>query len=354
MGKRKRVAVLTTGGDCSGLNSTLFSLIRACEVRNWELVGIMNGTDGFITGENIPLNRETFPYSAINMAGSFIGSVVYKDVCARKEMTWDGSKTTPVYFKLKEGIAKIKADCVVMIGGNGSVSWLHSAPELFAGMQTVYIPKTIDMDVPMTKNTVGFNTAVNQLSLYIDGIAQSARSHRRWFVVKAMGRNSGHLALRGGMAAGADAIILPEIDVQLRDLVSFVKGTGRSFGIIVVAEGSDLKVEEIAAALEGAGFQGRACNADYFQRGGISVASDRLLAAEFATAALDALDRGETMVMVRRDETSEITTVGIDELYDAGITTNDPNVSNMTVTYDVVSEDDPFLKAARGLGVFLG
>ncbi|MDR0449171.1 MAG: 6-phosphofructokinase [Rickettsiales bacterium] len=352
--KKKRIAILTSGGDCSGLNAIIFGAIRCCEQRGYELIGIINGTDGFITGEHIILNRESFPYSSINIAGSFLGSVLYKTLKSKGDLSWDGDRSSPVYPRLVEGIKKMGLDAVLFVGGNGSISWVENAPEIFTGVQVVFIPKTIDMDMPLTRNTVGFSTAISQLSLFIDGVAQSARSHRRWFVVEAMGRDSGHLALRGGMSGGADAIILPEIDVKMEDLVKFVIDSGREFGIVVVGEGSNLKSGDVAKAIEAAGIPTRKFSADYFQRGGITIAQDRLLAMRFAAAALDAVDNGETNVMVRVDDVGHMATIGAQEFQESGIIAPDPNIPDRTVTYDVVHEDDQYLKAARELGIFLG
>jgi 6-phosphofructokinase 1 len=352
--KKKRIAILTSGGDCSGLNAIIFGAIRCCERRGYELIGIINGTDGFITGEHIVLNRDSFPYSSVNISGSFLGSVVYKTLKAKGDLSWDGDRASPVYSKLLDGIKKLDLDAVLFIGGNGSISWVENAPELFAGVQVVFIPKTIDMDMPLTRNTVGFSTAISQLSLFIDSVAQSARSHRRWFVVEAMGRDSGHLALRGGMSGGADAIVLPEIDVKMEDLVRFVVDSGRDHGIVVVGEGSNLKSGDIAKAIESAGIPTRKFSVDYFQRGGITIPQDRLLAMRFAAAALDAVDNGETNVMVRVDDVGHMNTVGAQVFQESGIIAPDPNIPERTVTYDVVHEDDQYLKAARELGIFLG
>ncbi|MDR2685294.1 MAG: 6-phosphofructokinase [Rickettsiales bacterium] len=347
--KPKKIAVITTGGDCSGLNSTIFNLIRGCEARGWELVGVQNGTEGLIEDRVIPLNRDTLPYSSINISGSFLKSGTY----GLSKYYWDGSKNG-IFKLLRAGITRLGADAIIHIGGNGSISWGYTIPELYDGVQVIFVPKTIDMDVPLTRDLIGFATGIQQLTTYIDGIAQSARSHARWFVVEAMGRDSGHLALRGGLAGGADAIVLPEIEVEMPDLVKFVKSTNRDYGIVVVAEGADLKANAIAAALTKVGISARATNADYFQRGGITIANDRILSARFAAAALDAVARGETKCMVRTDEGGRFSVVSLKELYEAGEVAKDPNVPRMKVSFEVVRPDDPYLEAARKSGIFLG
>lgn len=352
---KKRIAVLTSGGDCSGLNAVIWGLIRACEQHGWELIGIKNGTDGFIMGETIALNRETFPHCAINTSGSFLGSVVYKTLRSKGEFSWGGDKNEPAYHKLKDGIKALNLDAIITIGGNGSISWLQNAPELYENHQVVFIPKTIDMDMPLTRGTIGFATAVSQLALYIDSVAQSARSHRRWFVVEAMGRDSGHLALRGGLAGGADAIIIPEVNVKMGDLVKFVDECGRDNGIIVVGEGSNLRKDDIAKALTDSGVPTRTFSVDYFQRGGTTIAQDRLLAARMASGAIDALARGETDIMMRMDDVGEVSTISTAEFMTSGIMAPDPNIPNVHVSYDNVHVNtDRYLKSARSLGIFTG
>jgi 6-phosphofructokinase 1 len=353
---KKRIALITTGGDCAGLNNTIFDIIRGADARGWEVLGIIDGTDGLLQGKVIKLSRDDFPCGLQNNPGSLLQNGVY---ASSHQKYWerafaDGTKNK-LFKEMDRALKKLRLDALIYIGGNGSISWAYKVPEIYDDLQLIFIPKTIDMDIPLTSNTIGFDTAVQQLSNYIDVISQSARSHHRWFVVEAMGRDSGHLALRGGIAGGSDAIIIPELDsiFDMKKLIKFIKDTGRDYGTITVAEGCRVSAAEIADAINKAGMSGRACVADYFQRGGVTVAHDRLLASQFAAKALDEIEKGATCKMVCIDDAGQVSSASVQELYDNGLHHGDPNVPSIVVAYDIIHENDPYLEAALDLGIFL-
>ena len=220
---------------------------------------------------------------------------------------------------------------MVLIGGNGSLSLAHMYNEIYSGLQLVCIPKTIDMDVPLTDKTIGFDTAVQQLVSYCDQLLLTARSHHRWFVVQTMGRDCGQLALHAGVAIGADAILIPEIKFDVNNLVKHIKQSKRDYGIIMVSESISIRghsgkpAEMISRQLNVANIPNRTAFPEYIQRAGDTVASDRILAAGFAETALNAIENNETNVMTVV-QNGEYKTVSLNEFFAAGKQQKDPNI----------------------------
>jgi 6-phosphofructokinase len=195
----KKIGIMTTGGDCSGLNSVISRLVSSGIKRGHKMFGILDGTDG-LSMDNpniIEMNADTLPAAHARLSGS----VLRNGHPNAKNYRNDKNKTFQT--NLKNTIKKSKLDALILLGGNGSISLANANPTVYSSVQLISIPKTIDMDIPMTDVTIGFNTAVSELVKYADQLLLTARSHHRWFVVQTMGRDSGFLCLHAGLASGA-------------------------------------------------------------------------------------------------------------------------------------------------------
>ncbi|MCL2537987.1 MAG: 6-phosphofructokinase [Alphaproteobacteria bacterium] len=360
----KKIAIMTTGGDCSGLNAAIRRLVVGGTRRGWEMVGIIDGTDGLtLTGapHAIPLNLDTLPIEYSRLAGSYLRNG------NSHSMNFESAKKTGNHAefgnRMRKSLRTLKLDALVIIGGNGSLSLANHARDIYGNIQLIGIPKTIDMDIPLTDTTLGFATAVQELTAYCDQLILTARSHHRWFVVQTMGRNTGHLALHAGVAASADAILIPEIKFEPENLIkhlqNITKKTGRDYGLVLVGEGIKLRGHSgapgdmIARELKRANIPHRAIFPEHTQRAGDTTAADRLLAAQMADTALAAIDGGETYVMVSATN-GDCKTVPIADMFEAGVKTPDPNIPDMWVSDYFVPDDHPLLTTAVNMGVYMG
>ncbi|MDL2295405.1 ATP-dependent 6-phosphofructokinase [Lachnospiraceae bacterium OttesenSCG-928-E19] len=355
----KKIGIMTTGGDCSGLNTAIGRIAIGGIRRGWEVFGIRDGTDGlsFDTSKIIKFNMETLPIELARLSGSVLGNG--RAGMENFETAAKSGKHSWFNKKLKRALDSLKLDALILIGGNGSLSLAYKHSEIYSGLQLVCIPKTIDMDIPMTDRTIGFDTAVQQLVNFCDQLLLTARSHHRWFVVQAMGRDNGNLALNAGVALGADAILIPEIKFDIDSLIDHINNTPRDYGIIMVSEGISLRghsgkpADMISRKLTAAGITNRAAFPEHTQRAGDTLATDRILAARFADCALDAIENNETYVMTAM-QNGIVKTIPLSEFFDAGEQVRDPKIPDMIVSNSYVDPDDPLLEIAEKLGIYIG
>ena len=350
---------MTTGGDCSGINIAISRIIDACSDRKWDVVGILDGTDGLYANppKTVKLSDKIFDFSAPHISGSVLsnGNIGV----ANFESAAKSGKLTAFNKRLKKSLSDLGVDAIILIGGNGSLSLAHLYPEIYSGLQLVCIPKTIDMDVPLTDRTLGFDTAVEQIVSYCDNLLMTARSHHRWFVVQTMGRDCGKLALHAGVAVGANAILIPEIKFDVNNLIKHIKQSKRDYGIIMVSEGISLRghsgraADMISRALTGADIPNRTAFPEHFQRGGNTVASDRILAAGFADTAIHAIENNETFVMTVLQD-GEYKTVSLDDFFAAGDQRKDPHIKGVMTSNQYVEPDDILLQIATDMNIYVG
>ncbi len=355
----KRIGVLTTGGDCSGLNTAIWHIMRGAHLRGWRVFGILDGTDGLVSSpvRFIELNDDILPIEYTHIAGSFLrnghaGALNFETAAHTGSLVAFNKK-------LYSSIRELKLDAVILIGGNGSLSLAWANREIYRDVQLVCIPKTIDMDIPLTDRTIGFDTAVEQLTKYCDQLMLTARSHHRWFVVQSMGRDCGALALNAGLAAGASAILIPEIKFNTDALIKHIKNSPNDYGIIMVAEGITIRghsgkpADMVSRALTAARIPNRTAFPEHLQRSGDTTASDRLLATAMADTALNAIENNETYVMTAL-QNGVVKTVSLAEFANAGECINDPNIPKLFTSNAYVSENDPLLEIAHDMGVYIG
>ena len=278
----KTIGVLTSGGDAPGMNAAVRAVVRTAISKGMTVKGVMRGYNGLIEDEIIDLDVRSV--SDIIHRG---GTILYT---ARSERfkTVEGRKEALVVCK-KHGI-----EGMVVIGGDGS---FRGARELsLLGIPTVGIPGTIDNDIASTEYTIGFDTAMNTALGMIDKLRDTTQSHERCSVVEVMGRHAGWVALQTGIAAGATAILVPEVEYDLKrdviDKITDLMLTGKKHFIVVVAEGVG-KVSTIAKEIETAtGVESRATVLGHVQRGGSPTVRDRVMASAMGNKAVCMLEKG--------------------------------------------------------------
>ena len=285
---KKRIAVLTSGGDAPGMNAGIRSVVRTAIYNDLEVYGIYRGYAGLIEGDFAKMN----PRSVSNIITR--GGTILKTSRCEEFKTQEGQKKAVAQLK------KYKIDDLIVIGGNGSFRGAHILAKEW-GISVIGIPGPIDNDLTGTDYTLGADTAVNTALQAIDKIRDTVHSMERIFIVEVMGREEGFIAIRVGLTGGAEDIIVPDTEYNIEDMCEDIR-KGRERGkiswIIVVSEGV-ASAEEIAKLIhEDTGFEVRSITLGHVQRGGSPTAMDRLLGLRFGAAAVDALLKGETGKMV--------------------------------------------------------
>ncbi len=357
---KKRVGILTSGGDCPGLNATIRGAAKALYQRfgdDVEIVGILNGYDGLIKGDW----REMQPYefSGILTVG---GTILGTKRTPFKKMTVVEEDNVDKVASMKKTYKEAKLDCLLCLGGNGT----HKTANLLSeeGLNIIGLPKTIDNDIYGTDVTFGFHTAVDIATEVIDRIHTTASSHRRCMVIEIMGNKAGWLTLYSGIAGGADIILIPELPYNIENVCTAIQKRseqGKTFSIIAVAEGvydvreAAMKKKERAAARAEAGettatnriarqieaetgFETRVCVPGHTQRGGSPSAYDRVLATQFGAHAAKLVEADHYGVAVAMKN---------------NIVTENP-LKDIAGKSKLVPETCDMLTVARRMGISLG
>jgi len=316
----KKFGILTAGGDCPGLNAAIRGVCRAAYDRyGMEIVGIANGFRGLIYDDTRILKPEDFS-GILTRGGTILGS-------SREKPFGNPAKDEDIIDKvsaIKETYSKLKLDCLVVLGGNGTNTTGYKLSR--EGLNVIGLPKTIDNDIFGTDKTFGFDSALDIGTDAIDRLHSTAQSHGRVIVIELMGHKAGWLALYAGVAGGGDVILIPEIPYDVKAIADHLQNrikTGKTFSIVVVAEGAmsikEAEMEKkdrkkyrlengpsvgyrVAREIEEqTGMESRATVLGYVQRGGIPSSSDRVLATSFGTAAAELLAKGKYGRMVALD-----------------------------------------------------
>ena len=330
MSTKKRVGLLTAGGDCQGLNAVIRAVVkRATGEYGWDIIGFEDGYAGMMPGGvHRPVTADDVR-GILPRGGTILGT---------------SNKANPFQWAVKEDGKLVERDCssaalqtfeslkldaLIAVGGDGTLSVAHKLAKL--GMPVVGVPKTIDNDVAATDQTFGFDSARAIGTMAIDMLHTTAEAHDRVMIVELMGRDAGFLTLHAGLAGGADAILIPEIPYDIRAVVEKVKrrgSRGRSFSIVAVSEGAFPKgggvtVAESAAAVPGRGVvrlggagkavadalarevehEVRVTVLGHLQRGGPPTALDRLLGSRYGSKVLELVEakKFDHMVALRGD-----------------------------------------------------
>jgi ATP-dependent phosphofructokinase / diphosphate-dependent phosphofructokinase len=364
MNQRKRIGILTSGGDCPGLNCAIRAVVSHAKFSyDWEVVGIPYATQGLLERKAIALSMHGLDLRGIDpllsMGGTILGSINKGDTLARAD-------------EIIASYQALELDALIAIGGDGSLSILHELARR-GNWNLVAIPKTIDNDVACTHWSIGFDTAVNTIVDALTRLTFTAASHDRVMVVEVMGRTAGHLALHAGIAGGADCILIPEIPYSIeavcRQINDLHDRWGRRFAIVVVAEGASGCLEDLelgalgthscaplphqsvghqsigqyiadrVADCSGRDIDIRVSVLGHIQRGGIPSALDRLLATAFGKAAVDLVAQEKYNQMVSWQD-GRVVPVSISDIVAKSPVLVDPNSC--------------LIETARGVGIYVG
>ncbi len=358
----KKIAILTGGGDCPGLNAVIRGVVKAAIRKyNWRVYGVPDGFEGLVTGTSLVELTEFGIRGILPQGGTILGTtnrgnpfeyVVHED---GQELVKDMSD------KVIENLNILDIDGLVVIGGDGT---LNIADQLTRkGARIVGVPKTIDNDLKATDYTFGFNTAITTATEALDRLHTTAQSHHRVIVIELMGRYAGWISLESGIAGGADVILIPEIEYDINKVCSKIirrNKLGSKFSLVVVAEGArpvggemvyqETGVKGKAPRLGGignvvgeqistcTGMDVRVTVLGHLQRGGSPTAYDRILATRFGVEAVEALAQGRDAHMVCL-RTPRIEVVPIRDAIE-GLKTVDP--------------EGQLVKAAEAIGISFG
>src|SRR3989338_4423423 len=328
MKRKKRIAILTGGGDCPGLNAVIRAVVKKAILEfSWDFIGIEDGYEGLVYDRHRRLTYNDVS-GILTLGGTILGTSNRAD--PYKYPVTEKKKTT---FKTLSKIAirnlkKLGMDCLVAIGGDGTLTIAHHLVK--GGVPIVGIPKTIDNDIMGTDMTFGFDSAVRVATKGIDMLHTTAQSHHRVMIVEVMGRRAGWIALYSGVAGGGDIILIPEIPYDINIIADKVEARnkkGKRFSIIVIAEGAKPKGGETtvqrmvkdgsdpvrfggAAFVLGekleklTGVETRAVVIGHIQRGGSPTGFDRKLGSQLGVRAVDMVEKREFgyMVGVKKDD----------------------------------------------------
>ena len=359
MSGEKRIGILTSGGDCAGLNAVIRAVVYRASELGWTVIGIKEGTMGLLERpvRYEVLTPKSFTGTILRLGGTILGTT---------------NKGEPFNFPMKDGTMKDRSaeiihgcqemglDAIIGIGGDGSFAILRQLAQQ-GGLKLVGIPKTVDNDIGLTEVSVGFDTAVAVATEALDRLQPTAASHARVMVLEVMGRDAGHIALAAGIAGGADVILIPEIPYSFEGIaakVDRIRRLGRNFALVVVSEavktveGTKVQTEfadgekryggighyvgdHIAKAT---GAETRVTVLGHVQRGSVPEWRDRLVATAFGVHAVDLVAEGKFDRMVAWSERRVI----------------DVSIEDAIAHYSAIDPADTLVHTASGLGIYIG
>ncbi|MET0572183.1 MAG: 6-phosphofructokinase, partial [Pedobacter agri] len=289
MNKIKNIGVLTSGGDSPGMNAAIRAVVRASIYYDIEVTGFIRGYEGLINNDFIAMDRK----SVANIIQR--GGTILKTARSETFRTKEGRQTAYNNLKAKN------IDALVVIGGDGTFTGANVFSHEF-DFPIIGLPGTIDNDLAGTDFTIGYDSAINTVIDAVDRIRDTAESHDRLFIVEVMGRDSGLIALRSGIGVGAEAIMIPEANMNADDILHKLEHSrkDKASKIIIVAEGDDtggaFKVGEILQE-KYPHYDTKVSVLGHIQRGGKPTCMDRVLASQLGVAAVEGLINGESCVM---------------------------------------------------------
>jgi 6-phosphofructokinase 1 len=286
--KIKRIGLLTSGGDCSGMNACIRSIVRCAIYRGLEVYGILKGYQGLIEGNLRPLNRR----SVSNILSH--GGTILKTARSAEFKTFAGQK------KAKGVIKEYGLDGLIVVGGDGSFRGAHILCQRWK-VPVIAVPATIDNDINGTDFTIGDDTAVDTALFAIDKIRDTATSLERIFVIEVMGKAGGYIALQVALAAGAEDVVIPERRFSINKMCADIRRgykKGKISWIIVVAEGAASAADVAGKITRKTGLETRVTVLGHIQRGGSPSADDRILATQLGAKAVELLSSGQKDKMV--------------------------------------------------------
>jgi 6-phosphofructokinase 1 len=294
----KRLAILTSGGDCSGMNATIRAAARTAVANDVEMIGYHKGYAGLLKNDFQILDTRAVS-GVLQRGGTFLQSARCPEF-----RTEEGRKIA------LDNLMKEKVEGLIIIGGDGSLNGALALDRM--GFPVIGIPASIDNDIPYTDMALGVDTALNNIIYAVDCIKDTASSHDRAFIVEVMGRNSGYLASTSAIATGAEFAIVPEVEFDLSEMCLLLRRRyeeGRTNALIIMAEGAG-NAQSIADGIKNTvGFETRVTVLGHYQRGGAPSVFDRLLGSRFGRKSVELLLNGTKGVMVGLSASSLTTTL---------------------------------------------
>jgi 6-phosphofructokinase 1 len=355
----KTIGILTSGGDCAGLNAVIRAVVHRAHHYGWRVLGIRDGTMGLL---DRPLRYSELDLASVDgtmmrLGGTILGTTNKGNPFA---FPMPGQANRNRAAEIIEGVRELGLDAVIGIGGDGSFAILRRLAQQ-GQIPLVGVPKTIDNDIGLTETSVGFDTAVSVATEALDLLQPTAASHARVMVLEVMGRDAGHIALHAGIAGGADVILLPEIPYSLDKIagkIARLRAQGRNSALVVVSEavrtveGKMLKVEhrggtrrfggigqylcDLIAQVTGA--ETRVTVLGHVQRGSPPSAQDRLIGTAFGVHAVDLIAQGRFDRMVAWQNRRVV----------------DVPLADAIARYQAVDINGGLIETARALGICLG
>ncbi len=333
MGEHKRIGILTSGGDCAGLNAAIRAVVyRASGTFGWEVFGIREATQGLMTRpvNSVPLTIDKVD-NILTAGGTILGTTNKGDPFAFPMP--DGSLLDRSE-EIIEGYHLLGLNALIGIGGDGSLAILRRIAQQ-GNLNLIGIPKTIDNDVGSTDLSIGFSTAVDIATEALDRLHFTAASHSRVMILEVMGRDAGHIALHAGIAGGADIILIPEIPYSLDRICTQIAERQKQGKNYCLGGIGQYLADEICAR---SGAETRVTVLGHIQRGGTPSPIDRIIASAFGVAAVD---------LIAEDK------------YDQVVVWRDRQVANIPILdaiaqYRAVNANDILVETARSMGICLG
>jgi ATP-dependent phosphofructokinase / diphosphate-dependent phosphofructokinase len=356
-----RIGILNSGGDCPGLNAVIHGVVSSAHKRGWEVIGFRDGFEGLLPPGDYMTLDPTRTIGIMKLGGTILGTTNKGHFVAKVGEGGVSEVPQDIVDKAKNTLRHLEIGALIVIGGDGSLS---TALQLHhQGVPVIGVPKTIDNDLQATAMTFGFDSAYATVVDALDRLHTTAESHKRVLVLEVMGRHAGWIALYGGMAGGADAILLPEIPFKMEHVANHIRmrdAKGLHSTLVVVAEGAKMESgelvtkekmgnkgedrlggigERVAADIERlTGKETRACTLGHLQRGGSPTALDRILGVRFGVKAVELISEGKFGEMVSYQQYS----VGAVPIADA------------VMQLRTVSKDSEIVAAARAVGTCFG
>ena len=375
----KKVAIITNGGDCPGLNAVIRAIVKTAETNGVECYGYIEGYKGLYENNYIKLESNGSASGLLHRGGTIIGASNSTNLFNLK-MEVDGQT---VYKDVSdiciENVRQAGFDCIFTLGGDGTQK---SARDFsLKGLNIIGVPKTIDNDVAHCEMTFGYNTAVSVAAEALDRLHSTAESHHRIMVLEVMGRYAGWIALESAIAGGADVALIPEIPYDINSVVEKInkrKAEGKKFSIVVVSEGAKPKDgemvikktlndgkgldnirlggigEQLAEEIEvKTGMVSRNTVLGYVQRGGTPTAYDRVLSSKYGYKAMELALEGTFNVLVTLKD-GRLGYVSLEEVVGNNKEIGARSGGTKTTNIKRIQMDDDLIKVARNLGICLG
>lgn len=375
----KKVAIITNGGDCPGLNAVIRAIVKTAETNGVECYGYIEGYKGMLNNEYVRLESNGKASGLLHRGGTIIGSSNSTNLFNYKMEENGQTVYKDVSGIAIENVKNAGFDCIFTLGGDGTQK---SARDFsIKGLNVIGVPKTIDNDVAHSEITFGYNTAVSVAAEALDRLHTTAESHHRVMVLEVMGRYAGWIALESAIAGGADVALIPEISYDIDKVVEKInarRAKGKKFSIVVVSEGAKPKNgemvvkktlndgkgldnirlggigEKVAEEIEEkTGMISRCTVLGYVQRGGTPTAYDRVLSSKYGTKAMELALEGKFNVLVTL-KNGRLDSVPLEDVVGQNKEIGARSGGTESTNIKTVSMEDDLVKTAKHLGICLG